>query len=282
MRIECVHLKEVFPVLGENGRDPYVTAYLADDLTEIGRDGQRRPCLLICPGGGYLDCSQRESEPVAFHFLPYGFNVFILTYSVFPNRYPVQIREAAGAMELIRRNAADWRCDPARTAIMGFSAGAHLAAHYSTSWDCPEVREVFPDSFPARASVLCYPVITTEEPWSIRRCFHVLAGKEDPLKEEIDRFSCEKLVRADTPPAFLWHTSVDPDVSAVNSLLYAQALTAYHIPFELHVFPFGRHGLATCDLMTNDPDQLGPDEAYDHRWLEEAVKWLMRMLPWEP
>ena len=105
MKYEILHLKDYFPALGENGCDATVTAYLADNLTEMGRDHALRPCLVICPGGGYQYCSQREAEPIALHFLPEGFHVFILNYSTEPHRYPTQLREAAGCMELIHQNA---------------------------------------------------------------------------------------------------------------------------------------------------------------------------------
>ncbi len=278
MRYEIIHLKDVFPTLGKSGCDPTVTAYLPDNLTEMKRGEQRHPCLVICPGGGYQGCSQREAEPIALHFLPYGFHVFVLTYSTAPNAYPTQVREVAGAMELIRQRANDWKSNPSRIALMGFSSGGHLAAHYATSWDSPAIRAVFPESLPVQASVLCYPVITADAPWAHFGSFRVLSGKKEPAQEEIDRFSCEKLVRGDTPPAFLWHTSEDSGVPAMNSLLYAQALAAHHIPFELHIYPFGAHGLATSDAITNRPDELGPDEQYDRTWLYAAGKWLQRML----
>lgn len=124
MRYEILHLKDFFPALGENGRDATLAAYLPDNLTEMGRDNEAHPSLLICPGGAYCFCSQREAEPIALHFLPEGFNVFILYYSVNPYRFPVQLCEVAAAMELIHKNAAAWHCDTARTAIMGFSAAA--------------------------------------------------------------------------------------------------------------------------------------------------------------
>lgn len=88
-------LKDSFPELGQSGCNATVTAYLPDNLTEMGRDAEVHPCLVVCPGGGYEFCSQREAEPIALQFLSEGFNVFILNYSVAPHRYPTQLREVA-------------------------------------------------------------------------------------------------------------------------------------------------------------------------------------------
>lgn len=272
MRLEILHLKDEFPALGEDGRDATLVAYLPDNLTEMGRDNEARPSLLVCPGGGYEFCSQREAEPIALHFLTEGFNVFVLYYSVAPHRFPAQLREVAAAMELIYKNAAEWHCDTARTAIMGFSAGGHLAAHYSTAYDCPEVRALFPESRPVQASVLCYPVITADPAWAHLGSFDALTGKTERTPEEIQKFSCDRLVTPATPPAFLWHTAEDACVPVVNSLLYAQALAANKVPFELHVYPRGNHGLSTCDAATLD--EVLPEHEYAHVWLDCAKKWL--------
>lgn len=148
MFYQVMHLKKFFPQLGTESIDPTVTAYLPDNLVEMRRQNQKHPCLLICPGGGYAMCSQREADPIAYHFLPEGYNVFVLNYSVAPSRFPTQLREVAAAMELIYRYAEEWHCDSTRVEIMGFSAGGHLAAQYSTCFDWPEVREAFPDSKP--------------------------------------------------------------------------------------------------------------------------------------
>ena len=158
MRCFTVSLKEHFAFL--NGSDPALEAYLPYNMTEMCRENQRRPSVLICPGGGYVMCSQREAEPVALQYLKEGYNVFILWYSVAPQRFPQPLREAAAAVELIHRNAEVWNCDEGRVAILGFSAGGHLAALYSNAYDWPEVREVLPESKPVQASVLCYPVIS--------------------------------------------------------------------------------------------------------------------------
>lgn len=272
MKYEKIHLKKHFPFLGENGCDPTLETFLPYNMTEMNRQDAKRPCILVCPGGGYGFCSQREAEPIALQFLPQGYNAFIITYSCAPNTFPTQLREVAAAMELIYANADEWNCDTDRIAIIGFSAGGHLAAHYSTSFDCPQVREVFPNSHPVNASILCYPVITADEAHAHLGSFHNLLGKKELSDEDVAGFSCERLVSDKTPPAFLWHTAEDNCVPVANSLMYAAALSSRSIPFELHIYPFGAHGLATADSETNG--ELPPRIARDHQWIPSALSWL--------
>ena len=255
MRCFEIHLKEQFEFLGQDGKDPVLTAYLIHNLAEMNWQDKRRPTILICPGGGYSAVSEREAEPVALKLLPEGYNVFVLTYSVPGHSFPTQIREVAAAMELIHKNAAEWNCDPERIAIMGFSAGGHLAAHYTNAYDCEEVRAVFPESKGVKASILCYPVITADPDHAHKGSFKHLIGHKYPMsEEELDKFSCDRLVSEKTPPAFLWHSATDEIVPVANSLLYAQALTEHQIPFALHIYHRGNHGLSTADLQTNQPD----------------------------
>ena len=270
MKHEIIHLKDYFSFLGEDGCDPTVEIYLPYNMTEMHRENDKRPCMLVCPGGGYGGCSQREEEPIALQFLSQGYNVFTITYSVAPHRFPTQLREVAALMELIYKNEDDWNCDVSKIAIIGFSAGGHLAAHYSTMFDCKEVREVFPESKSVNASVLCYPVISVVG--GHIGSFQNLLGKESFTAEETDYFSCERHVKDSTPPAFLWHTSEDACVPVINSLMYAQALSEHKIPFELHVYPFGDHGAATCDEQTLDT--VGSGISHAKAWLASLEKWL--------
>ncbi len=275
MKYELIHLKDHFSALGNNNCDPTLEIYLPFNMTEMNRENQKRPCMLICPGGGYCMCSQREAEPIALHFLPEGYNVFILTYSVNPNRFPTQLREVAAAMELIYKNADEWNCDTSKIAIIGFSAGGHLAAHYSTMYDCKEVREMFPESKPVNASVLSYPVITADPKYAHLGSFDVITGKspEERTEEEINYFSCDRNVKESTPPAFLWHMSGDNGVPVENSLLYSAALSKYKIPFELHIYPKGWHGSSTCDRQTCD-DTSNEFLSHSAAWLDNLKKWL--------
>lgn len=272
MKYEKIHLKNMFPFLAENGCDPTLEVYLPYNMSEMGRENDRRPCVLICPGGGYGAVSQRESEPIALKFLSKGYNAFVITYSVAPNRFPVQLREVAAVMELISLNAAEWNCNSDKVAIIGFSAGGHLAAHYSTSYNCPEIRELFPESRPVAASVLCYPVITASPTFAHIGSFYNLLGKNELSSDDIEKFSCENTVTAETPPAFIWHTAADTCVPVENSMLYASALSKYKIPFELHIYPFGGHGLSTADSMTND--NISPEISRNSNWINDALDWL--------
>lgn len=272
MKCETLHLKDFYPFLGEDGCDATVDCYRPFNLTEIHREGQKRPCLLLCPGGGYHFISQREAEPVALQFFPEGYNVFILSYSVGAHRFPQQMLEVAALVELIYKNADVWNCDTARLAIMGFSAGGHLAAQYSTAFDCDAVRARFPESKNVSATLLGYPVISAKSGLAHPGSFENLVGKFPLDAEEEAFFSCDRNVRDDTPPAFLWHTSEDALVSVENSLLYAHALAAHKIPFALHIYPYGHHGLSTVDTQVGGA-QPAP-VALAHEWLAEAKRWL--------
>lgn len=275
MKHEIIHLKDRFPFLGENGCDPTVEVYLPYNMPEMGRQNKKRPCMVICPGGAYCMCSERESEPVALQFLAQGFNVLVITYSTASHQFPTQLREVAALMELIYENADNWNCNTSKIAIMGFSAGGHLAAHYSTAYDCEEVREVFPESKAVNASVLCYPVITADPAHAHLGSFYNLLGKQDITEQDVQKYSCDRLVKENTPPAFIWHTAEDNAVPVMNSLLYASALSKYKIPFEMHIYPYGWHGLSTADYLTND----NINEKIDHvaAWVGCACKWLSLM-----
>ena len=185
------------------------------------------------------------------------------------------MREVAATVELIYKNADNWNCDVSKLAIIGFSAGGHLAAHYSTMYDCKEVREVFPESKPVNASVLSYPVITADPAYGHMGSFDNLLGNSKRTEEEINYFSCDRRVTENTPPAYIWHTAEDDCVPVMNSLLYAGALSRHKVPFELHVFPFGNHGLSTADGVSCGKIPAKVECAAE--WLDDVKRWLALM-----
>ncbi len=272
MRYREIRLRDSFPELGKDGRDPVLFCYLQKNMTEMGWQDRRRPCVLILPGGAYRFCSEREMEPIALNFLPAGYQVFVLDYSVAPHHYPVQLQEVAGAMELIHANAVTWNCDVSRITVIGFSAGGHLACHYSNCFDCPEVRSIFPESKAVNAAILSYPVITADPAYTHEESLRNVSGTAPLTVKEIEKFSLENLVTEKTPPTFLWHTAEDSVVPVMNSILYASALAKNNIPFAMRVYPFGRHGLSTVNGQTNE--SLPPEVQWAGQWMDEAKTWL--------
>lgn len=199
------------------------------------------PAVLILPGGGYHHLAGNyEGGDLARFFNSHGIAAFVLHYRVAPHRHPAPLEDAAAAMRTLRANAADYRIDPARIAVLGFSAGGHLAAtlsnlHHTVSGEHPHVS-ARPD-----AAILCYPVITFGEYRHDGSLRNLLGSDPDPALR--DQLSMENAVTPDTPPTFLWHTVEDPAVPVENALLYAAACRRHNVPFALHIFPKGRHGL---------------------------------------
>ena len=230
-----------------------------------------RPLILVVPGGGYAYTSNREAEPIALRFLAAGFHAAVLRYSCAPSVWPTAAVELAWCVREVRRRAAEWGVDPHRVFVIGFSAGGHLACTLGTLWK--EAPLSLPgDGVSCRpdAQVLCYPVIT------LGAFTH--AGSRDNLTGGdaalAGALSLEKRVTAEVPPTFLWHTAADGAVPVENSLLYAAALRRCGVPFEMHIYERGSHGLATADEETSrDPAQILPEV---QTWIDLAVRFLKR------
>lgn len=205
-----------------------------------------RPAVLICPGGGYLYCSEREGEPIALAFLAAGYQAFVLHYSVGDQAaFPRPLQDAEIALNLIRSKAAEWQVNPDKIAACGFSAGGHLAAALGT------MGRVRPN-----ALILAYPCI--------------LESMSERLPEPIP--SLEREVTSQTPPTFIWATATDKRVPVENSLEFAGALDRAKVPFEIHIFQKGVHGLALATPVTS---------AGHGRFVNaDAAKWLSLCLVW--
>lgn len=271
MKVERIYLKEHFHQLENCGDNAYVDCYLVDKVPEMGNRQMQYPCVVICPGGAYCGISGREGEPIAMQFLTEGYCVFVVHYSVKPYAFPQQMLEIAAVMEIIQIHAEEWNCDVSDVTMMGFSAGGHLAAQYSNRYDCPEIRALFPTSKGVNKVVLGYPVITSEESYAHSETMCNFVGHQ--LTNTNDKgCSCELLVTEKTPPTFLWHTAEDELVAVENSLLYSLALSKHKVPYELHIYPYGPHGMATADETTCF--DLIPEIRHCHQWIEECKKWL--------
>ncbi|MFA5858482.1 MAG: alpha/beta hydrolase [Elusimicrobiota bacterium] len=224
------------PVCGEHV--PSISLYLLDSQII-------RPVIVVYQGGGYGARAGHEGEPIARWLNSIGVSAVICSYRVKPYKHPWPSVDARRAIRLVRFNAEKWNIDPARIGVIGFSAGGHLAATVSTIFEddyTPEVPDDI-DKISARPdfSVLCYPVISFSE-YRHSGSMRNLLG-ENPDENLVQKYSLEKRVTAETPPAFIWHTANDKSVPVENSTLYANALSKYKIPHEYHIFVDGPHGI---------------------------------------
>jgi len=242
-----------------------LTVYARDNSPEI--DPKRRyPTVLICPGGGYGICSDREAKPVDLPFLATGCTAAVLRYSVAPARHPTQLHEAAAAMAYLREHAEGYHIDPVCVFVCGFSAGGHLAAMLGCLWhETPQGDLARPTGM-----ILCYPVISGGE-YAHRGSFENLTGGDAALTEAL---SLEKRVDERTAPAFIWSTADDGAVPAANSILMAQALAAQGISYALHIFPQGAHGLSMADELTAPAGCAAMVNNQAAQWFPLAVEWI--------
>ena len=241
--------------------------------TFVHTDDKVRPAVVVVPGGGYGFTSAREGEPIASQFYAAGHHAFVLWYSVSPHRHPQPIRDLSRAMVLIREHAATWHVDPDKIAVIGFSAGGHLAASLGVHWNKPWLAGGvgIPEGMNRpNALVLAYPVISSG-PRAHRGSFQNLLG--DRASAEAHRMmSLEKQAGSHVPPVFLWHTVADGLVPVENSLLFAGALREAGVPFELHLFPNGGHGLALATAETGSEE--GGIDPHVAGWMRLCLEWL--------
>jgi acetyl esterase/lipase len=249
--------------LGGEAKDiPTLTAYLPEGETTP------KPSIVICPGGGYGMLADHEGRDYALWLNQSGIAGFVLKYRLGSGgyRHPAMLRDAARAVRLVRARAGEWGIHPRKVGIMGSSAGGHLASTLLTHWDGGDPTAADPverESSRPDLGILCYAVITMGE--------HTHEGSRrnllgpDPAPEMIRLLSNELQVTRETPPCFVWHTYEDAAVKVENALDFALALRGNGVPFDLHIYQQGRHGIGLGD---------GPPFARVHPWARDCMFWL--------
>lgn len=222
-----------------NQNRPSIEPYVIDNK-------ENAPAIIICPGGAYIRKADHEGGPIAKWLNSLGINAFVLDYRVAPYRNPYPLMDLQRAIRFVRYNHEKFKVNPEKIGVLGFSAGGHLAASAGVYFDYGKNEKDAEDEIDKVSSrpdisILCYPVITLGK-YAHAGSRNNLLG-EGASKELIDSMSVEKHIKDETPPAFIWHTATDASVPMQNSLMYAEALREKEIPFELHIFPEGRHGL---------------------------------------
>ncbi|WP_298731350.1 alpha/beta hydrolase [uncultured Subdoligranulum sp.] len=239
--------------------------------------GHLKGNVVLCPGGGYEWLSPREAQPVADAFAADGWTVWVLSYTlaapqVTPGKAP--LCQLAEAVRQVRS-----RQPEKPVVVCGFSAGGHVAASLAVHWQdvqdpaMPD-RTVRPD-----AVVLGYPVITAGT-YAHRPSFEALLGPKPQgtasadWERQAQYFSLERHVTQETPPVFLWHTAADELVPVQNSLLFAQQLAEQKVPFEMHIYPYGVHGLSLATPPVEEPEKQRWADPHVAEWFADCLYWL--------
>lgn len=295
--------------LSEDLENVTLTTYILENSDEILKGG-RRPLVLVCPGGAYMFCSDREAEPVALRFAAMGYHAAVLRYSVYSNSgiqfpnpqkspaykestMPNPMREIGKAILTIREHADEWLVNPEQIILTGYSAGANNCALYSVYWDKPVICDylgVEKEMLRPAAAVLGYGVydypamkkslekigdsgrIAANDGFNL-----AFFGKTDPDENELFEGSPAFLVGENTPPMFLWATSEDNVVPVQQTTIMAGALAYEGIPFEVHIFEKGMHGLSLADQATSQAKEQNMAEV--SQWIQMAQRWLEVRFP---
>lgn len=235
----------------EAGGLPEVTAYLTESWYPL-------PAVIVLPGGGYSHLADHEAEPIAEFYRNSGFHAFLLRYRLLPNLYPAALCDVQRLIKYLRANAAALKVDPEKIFVIGFSAGGHLAGMSAVGEDvCLLGDELDAQNHRPNGVILAYPVVN-----SGHNCVKKLAGNDEALWEKL---GVDKLVTAETPRMFIWHTAADTVVDVRQSLSLGAALRDCGVPFEMHIFPEGSHGLGLAKHMADV-----------RQWAQLSADWIMR------
>ena len=282
-RIE-IWKKEEYHYPAAHGFIPVMFSY-------IHEDEKKHPAMIIAPGGAYREVSPSEAHLPAMEFYGAGYNVFVLEYTINQlDEAPLKMQplhDISRAIRMIRSRAEEFHIRPDRIAVCGFSAGAHNAAMYATNWHTDTISEYFhedKEKFRPAAAILGYTLSdyifmrdNTEKRSPMDVAFFkasntAFLGTGEPSEELLDEVSPARHVTENTPPMYLWATASDELVPVQHSLRMANALAEHKIPFELHVFEEGPHGLGLATQATAAAkSQMYSDAA---KWADLAGCWL--------
>ena len=252
--------------LGTNATDiPTLTPYLSDPIPQSGTTGA---AMVICPGGGYGMLAPHEGNDYALWLNQHGVTCFVLKYRLGSSGYhhPAMLNDAARAMRWVRTHADDYKIDPHRVGIMGSSAGGHLASTLLTHFDSGDTNAsdvIERQSSRPDIGILCYAVISMGE-FTHHGSKDNLLGK-NPSPELVKLLSNELQVTTNTPPCFIWTTFEDNVVPLENTMLFAEALRKNQVPFDLHIYQKGGHGMGLADK---------PPFTHPHPWANDCLFWL--------
>lgn len=252
---------------GALGREPADTPTLTPYFPP--KDKATGAAVIVCPGGGYARLAEHEGRPVAEWLNTIGVTAFVLKYRLGPRyQHPAPLLDAARAIRTLRARAAEWKLDPERIGILGFSAGGHVASTIGTHFDAGrpgDADKIERVSSRPNLLMLIYPVITMRERTHAGSKKNLLGA--EPKPELVALLSNEEQVTKETPPTFLVHTVNDAGVPVENSMMFAAALRKAGVPFELHFYERGPHGFGLGS-------RAGARDPILATWPERCADWL--------
>ncbi len=271
MIVKTVELKNEYPVQG--GTLECIALEKVFDEENINKDW-KRPAMIVVPGGGYWNVSSREALPIATAYLDRGFQVFVLNYLTRQDnvKYPEQLLEIASAVDFVKKHAEEFSVNPEEVFAVGFSAGGHLVANLATCYmNVSAMAKQDLDCKPT-AVVLGYPVISVKEK-HVGSYENLLYGYDEEEKAKLlTTLNMDENVTEETVPCFIWTTAKDNIVPCTNSLVFALALARHNVPYELHIYPTGKHGLSACNKEVSK--YYEDDYTRTKNWMNDSAEFL--------
>lgn len=257
--------------------------YIHDQSKQQDFQIPKRPAVIVLPGGAYAFLSDTEAEPVALTFMKEGYNTFVLSYSVGDECvFPKPLEEVSRAIWTVRSHAAEWHINPDAIVLMGFSAGACLAAMSATQWNTPGLAKrlgVSEEGIKPNAAVIAYGA------WDNTNTIQHNPAFYNPDAAKIAKDCTPELdfinyTGPHMPPLFIWHNLYERCVPAVNSVMIAAKMLELNLPFELHLFQGGEHGMSVCNNLSSYKDQqrqLNAENPNVAMWVPMCVNWINKL-----
>ena len=252
-----------YPLYPDQAESPLITAFVPQQISY-------QCAIVILPGGSYYFRAEHEGSGYATFLAEHGIPSFVVNYRCNTHKFPIPLLDAQRGIRFARNMADKIGFNPEKIAIMGSSAGGHLAALTAVyRGEIPTLHT--PDAIDLlspipNAQILCYPVISlVDDTITHKNSVYNLLGTDDPKPRLA--LSPDHIAPSDTPPAFIWHTAEDAEVNVLNSLYYARRLREMSISTELHIFPEGVHGMGLC----KGSDTIS---CYNAKWSELLLSWL--------
>lgn len=261
MKIIEIDLYDYYHLPKEKGYQGILTCYLISKNNEISTS-RKVPAMLILPGGGYHFVSFREDEPVAIHLLNEGICAFTLKYTVDVS-YPVQVKEGLLALKFINEHTNEFNLRKERIGVMGFSAGAHLTCLISNlnGLNYLENKENINRPY---LNVLGYPVVNFTN-LKTPNSFYYLTNNNEELAKTLD---LKKIINNLSPKAFIFSTCDDGLVDISNTINLISLYKKYNVPFEVHIFNEGEHGMSLSNINVYHETRLNEIKKINSIWLK--------------